>query len=467
MSQLQRPPAPSHLPFLWRSLLARRDPSELGLRLFREHGDVVWLRGPGKNAYLVSDPALIKHFLIDNALGHYQRNPLPPVRSIVMGASLARLEGADWMRHRRMLQPAFQRERLLARLPMMVEVMRRLLDTRWEPHARGGEPMEAFPEATRLVVSTLGQLVCSEELPDDLCEVLFRYLVFSIEPDPLLSQLGLLPPWLARHYIKFHRPHIPDAGRRINSFAWSMVRKRLKWSEQPDDMLGLLINARDASGERLTEQELRDELVELVFGGQVGTSCGLAFMWHHLSQRPDVSGRLADEVERVLGGRPPEVGDLGNLRYVSHVFDETLRLHPPSPGVSRFAVQDDTLGGYHVPAGTEVVASTYVMHRHPKYWKDPEVFDPGRFAPEQAQERPRYVYLPFGGGQRVCIGAMLASLLATVSTSLIAQRYRLEPVPGRKMKPLTAGAHFPENLWLKVSPAHPRARSSEPHVAAG
>jgi cytochrome P450 len=468
MAQHPRPPAPSALPFTFKSLWARRNIAPVFMDLFREHGEVVWLRnsrGPG--VYLISNPTLIKQFLADNALNNYQRNPTPGPRSIVMGASLSNLEGPSWMRHRRMLQPAFLRERLLAQVPRMAEVMQGVLDTRWEPHARGGEPMEMFPAAARLVVSTLGQLVCSEVPPDDVCDAMFRYMHFAIEPIPLMLQLGLLPPWLMGHHLQFFHPEAMPAGRKVNAYAWEMVRKRLTWSEQPDDILGMLINARDASGERMTEQELRDELVELVFGGQVGTSSGMAWMWHELSREPEVAGRLADEVERALGGRLPEAGDLGSLQYVSQVFEESLRLHPPSPGINRVAVQEDTLGGYHVPVGTEVVASAYIMHRHPEYWRDPEVFDPSRFAPEQVQARPRFVYIPFGAGQRVCIGAMLATHIAIMSTSLVAQRYRLESVPGRKMVPLTGSTHFPGRFWLKVSPARRRLPATQPRVAAG
>lgn len=152
---------------------------------------------------------------------------------------------------------------------------------------------------------------------------------------------------------------------------------------------------------------------------------------------------------------------------MTQVFDETLRLHPPAPGQGRIAIKEDTLGGYHVPAGTLVVGSTYAMHRHPDYWTEPEVFDPSRFSPEKVKDRPRFLYLPFGAGQRVCIGSMLASLMATLSTVLVVQRYRLEAVPEKKVRPLTGGAHFPDNLWLKVPPARSTTPESRPSAVAG
>jgi cytochrome P450 len=140
---------------------------------------------------------------------------------------------------------------------------------------------------------------------------------------------------------------------------------------------------------------------------------------------------------------------------------------PPAPGQGRIAIKEDTLGGYHVPVGTTVFGSTYAMHRHPDYWTEPEVFDPSCFSPEKVKERPRFLYLPFGAGQRVCIGSMLASLMATLSTVLLTQRYRLEAVPGKKVRPLTGGAHFPDNLWLKVLPARAGAPASRPSAVAG
>lgn len=454
MSKLRRPPAPPMLPLLWNLFRARRDANPLHLRLFREYGDIVWIRDLHGSTYLVSNPAYIKHFLADQAVNNYPKNPTLPPRSAVMGHSISTIEGAAWLRHRRMLQPAFQRERLLAGVPRMVEGLQRQLDAYWEPHARSGEPMAVHAATSRLVVSTLGPLVFSEDLPDDVCDAVYWYMLNAIEPPPLVSLVG--PRFLERAWYDRHHPKALPAARRINAFSWEVVRKRMALSEQPDDMLGLLINARDSAGERLTDREVRDEFVELIYGGQVGTGNGLAWMWHYLANGPELFERLSGEVERVLGGRAPGVSDLKGLAYLMQVFDETLRLHPSSSGLARTAIKEDTLGDYDIPVGTTLATSTYVMHRHPAYWKDPEVFDPERFTPEQVQARPRFVYIPFGAGQRVCIGAMLASLIATLSTALIAQRYRLEPVPGKKVEPLTGGAHYPGNLWLKVLPARPR-----------
>jgi cytochrome P450 len=437
---------------LWRQVQTGGNPYALYLRLFQEYGDIVWLKGPGGGVYLVNDPAHIKHFLVDSAAGNYPKNFMAPERGIVLGESLSTSEGAAWLRHRRMVQPGFQRDRLLASVPKLVKAIRAELDAHWEPKLRSGEPLEVFPAMSRLVVSTLGQLVCSESLPDDVCDAVFQYMLFAVRPRTLVERQNL-PPKLQHLYLRRFHPQVLPAARRINTYGWEVIRRRMALAEQPDDMLGLMINARDEKGERMTEREVRDEFVEHFYGGQVSTGIGLSFMMHLLAQHPEVRQRLEDEVARVLHGREPAAEDLKQLRYVSQVFEETLRLHPPAPGISRPAIKDDTIGGYDVPVGTMVSTSTYVMHRHPKYWTDPERFDPERFSPEQAQARPRFVYIPFGGGQRVCIGAMLASLIATATSALVAQRYQLEPVPGKKMRTLTGSTHFPVDLWMKVLPA--------------
>ncbi|WP_205526019.1 cytochrome P450 [Pyxidicoccus trucidator] len=456
MRPLKRPPAPSSLSMFWNALGTGDNAYPMLFRLFQKYGDIVWLRGPGGGMYLVSNPAFIKHFLVDNAASNYPKNYMAPQRGIVLGASLSTTEGAEWLRHRRMAQPGFQRDRLLASVPKIVKSIRGQLEERWEPKLRSGEPLEVFPAMSRLVVSTLGQLACSEEFPDDVCEAVFQFMVYAVRPRTRVER-SQLPRKLMNLYYQRFQPQVLPAARRIDTFAWEVVRRRMALAEQPDDMLGLMINARDEKGEPMKEQEVRDEFVELFFGGQVSTGIALSFMWHLLALHPEVRERLVDEVDRTLNGREPTAEDLKQLRYVSQVFEETLRLHPPAPGISRPAIKDDTLGGYDVPAGTMVSASSYVMHRHPEFWTDPERFDPERFSAEKAQARPRFAYMPFGGGQRVCIGAMLASLIATSASALVAQRYRLEHVPGKKMRLMTGTTHFPANLWMKLLPARATA----------
>ncbi|NMO16176.1 cytochrome P450 [Pyxidicoccus fallax] len=469
MSKLHRPPAVPLIPYIWHSLRERRDINKAFLRFFEKYGDIVWLRPPGGSVYLVTNPAYIKHFLADAAVNNYPKNMQAGQRGIVMGQGLSSSEGAHWKRHRRMIQPAFQRDKVTALTPKIVGVIERLLDTRWEALARAGTPVELFPEMSRLVISAMGQIVYSEDPPDDVCEAAFHYMLYSIRVRSVVEEYLPMPRKLRRTYFLTNFPKVLPAAKRLNEFVWEKVRARMALAEQSDDLAGHFITTTDEKGEKLTDVEVRDEFIEFLYGGHVSAGIGLSWMWYCLTQYPEVRERMFDTVDRALGGRLPTVQDLPALQYVSQVFDETLRHYSPAPGMGRPAVQDDKLGEYDVPKGTMLMSSAYVMHRHPAYWKDPHTFDPSRFEPEQVRARPRFVYLPYGAGQRVCIGAQLASMIATLASAMVAQRFRLELMPGKPVQAVTGGAHYPENLWMKVVSARarlPASTSSEAPLAA-
>lgn len=459
MATLHRPPTVPFIPYFWHALRERRDINKAFMRFFEMCGDIVWMRQPGRSTYLITHPTYVKHVLADNAVNNYPKNFLSGIRGIVLGEGISSSEGAHWKRHRRMIQPAFQRDKVLAMTPRIVSVVERLLDTRWEAHARSGAPVEIFREMSRLVVSSMGQIIASEDLPDDVGDAAFEYMHYSIRARSLVEQLPM-PGKLTLMYLRRKFPKVRPSALRLNDYVWEKVRERMARSEQADDIAGHLINAKDENGEKFTDVEVRDEFIEFLYGGHVSTGIGLSWMWYCLSQYGEVRERMFDTVDRALGGRSPTVQDLPALQYVSQVFDETLRLYSPAPGMGRPAIQDDKIGEYDVPKGTLIISSAYVMHRHPAYWKDPYTFNPGNFEPEQVRARPRFVYLPFGAGQRVCIGAQLAQLIATLASAMVAQRYRLELVPGTRVEPVTGGAHYPENLWMKIVPARARLSSS-------
>lgn len=453
MSESSRPPGPSTLSFVWSQVKPGRASNLEALRDYqRRYGDIVWLKAPGLHMYLVSNPAYIKHFVVDNAVDTYAKL-LFNQRGIVMGHALSTSNGAYWKRHRRMVQTAFLRERLNSLVPRISQEVHRVLDRHWEPRVRGGEPVDLLREMSRLAVSVLLELTCSEPPSDELGDTVFTYLRGSLlEVSTVLARVPL-PRFVSRRLRAWRHPDFIPAAHRLDAFAREKVASRLKLTEQPDDMLAQMMKARDEKGEGMSELELRDELVDLFYGGHISTAIGLSWMQYCLARHPEVAERMRGEVERTLGGRSPETADLEGLRYVSQVFDETLRHFPPAHAFVRIATQPDTLGGYDVPAGTQMLASAYVMHRLPEFWEKPEAFHPEHFSPEQVRTRPRFVYLAFGAGQRMCVGSHLASLIATVVASVLVQRYRLELVSEQSVRFVASGTFRPANLWVKVLPA--------------
>jgi cytochrome P450 len=185
----------------------------------------------------------------------------------------------------------------------------------------------------------------------------------------------------------------------------------------------------------MSDRQLRDEVMTIFLAGHETTANALTWTWYLLSRNPDAEARLHDELDRVLGGRTPSFADLRELPYSRMVIEETLRLYPPAWAIGRFAAGDDEVGGYRIPATSQLVMSPYVTHRHPEFWDLPEAFDPERFLPEKAAGRPRFAYFPFGGGPRQCIGADFAMIEAQLALATVAQRYRLRLPPGRVVEP--------------------------------
>jgi cytochrome P450 len=255
--------------------------------------------------------------------------------------------------------------------------------------------------------------------------------------------------------------------RKLDEIVYEMIRVRRASNRQGDDLLSLLLHAQDVDGSRMTDAQLRDEAVTLFLAGHETTAIALSWTLYLLSQHPEVQGRLADEVRAVLGGRRPTLADLPRLAYAEQVVKESMRLYPPVYGVGREAVRDSEIRGYAVPKGTTVFISQWVIHRDPRFYPEPLVFRPERWAGEAARSLPKFAYLPFGGGPRLCIGNTFAMMEAVLILVTLIGRFRFELEPGQNVVPFPAitlrprgGIHM--RLWERsaaLGDAAPRAAS--------
>jgi cytochrome P450 len=225
--------------------------------------------------------------------------------------------------------------------------------------------------------------------------------------------------------------------RRLDAFIYDLIEHRRREGEDRGDVLSMLLQARDEeTGAALGDEEIRDELITLLIAGHETVASALTWCWMLLSQHPTVRERMEAEVDEVVGnGRLPTPADLENLPFTRRVFAEALRLYPPAWLITRRAIADDPVptaeGEHTIAAGSLLILSPYVAHRHPEFWPNPLGFDPDRFAPDAAGERPRFAYIPFGGGPRLCIGDRFALMEAPLIMTAVTQRYRLNLVPGR------------------------------------
>jgi cytochrome P450 len=235
-----------------------------------------------------------------------------------------------------------------------------------------------------------------------------------------------------------------DSMATLEGYLGRVIHERRERPGDHDDLLAMLLAARDPeTGEPMSDQQLFDEVVTLFFAGHETTAQALTWTWYLLAQHPAAESQLHDEVDRVLGGRLVTADDVTQLEYTRMVVEEAMRLYPPIWVFVRDAYEDDVIGDYHIPAGSMIVLSQYITHRHPDLWQEPERFDPERFRPERAKERPRYAYFPFGGGPRICLGIHFALLEAVVAVAMLAQRYRLRLVHGQHIEPKMVGTLRP------------------------
>lgn len=382
--------------------------------------------------FLIADPAGIKQVMLDK-VANYPKSPLDRgVFTALFGEGLLSSEGETWRVHRRIMAPAFDPRSVAAYLPAMAEETEGFA-RRWDQLPAGAE-VDVSDDMTALTFEIIARTMFSADAADMAVvtdEALhqtqmkaFDFNVFDILP--------VIGPMRMRKRMKVVEgifAPMDGAVRRL------IDQRQASPDAAPQDLLGRLVAAMDEeTGAKMSAKEVRDEVVTIFVAGHETTAAAMTFVWYVLSQHPAVEARLHAELDAVLGGRPPTEADLPQLTYTRQVIDETMRLFPPAPGVStRIALEADEVCGVRIPKGAAVLVAPWVTHRHRRYWEDPERFDPDRFSPARSVGRPRFAFIPFGAGPRVCIGAAFAQAEATLILATLAQRFRPRMTPGHQV----------------------------------
>jgi cytochrome P450 len=420
-------------------------------RLIREkqrHGDIVYFPNPRAPAWLLTHPDHAQHVLADNATNYISMAGTRP--NPLLGKGLfAAPHGDSWLRQRRLVQPVFHRPRLAR----MVEGMAgdvQVMAERWASHVGTGEPVELLSEMRRLVVGMLGTSVFSSNMYESnaTLRAALDYFTRDIHgPHDSVPMLlaEILTSILGMPIRGSRSKRFLAAVEQVNTIFYGLIAERRQAPAGKDDILAMLLEARDTQGVALTDTEVRDELVSLYVGGHESTAVALTWTAYELALNPDVQRRVRDELTTVLGGQPPTFESLQNLPYTRAVVDETLRVHPPAWQLVRRAAREDQLGGWTVQPRTLMVVSPYLLHRHPDFWKEPERFLPERFLPGQKEGRHRYAYLPFGAGQRQCVGNGYTLTLLTVVLATLLPRFELRLAPDYQLVPMSGSTHRPRN----------------------
>jgi len=411
-------------------------------------GDLVRLRLGANYIHLVNHPDYIKQILQDNNRNYAKDTRVIKNIKAFAGENIFTGEGGFWLKRRRLMQPMFHRQQIALFGAVKSAAASELLDE-WAA-LPPDHVLDLDDEMMRITLKIVGRALFSVELTGDSAALgdsfgqVSEYVVFRVR-HPFYVPLGV--PTARNRRVRASRDTIDTIIDRI-------IQERLHSTAEHHDLLSLLMSVRDEeTGEGLTPIELRREMITMVFAGHETTANTLTWAWYLLSQNPEAEARLHAELDRVLAGRVPTMDDVPALTYTRMVIDETIRLYPPAWIFGRAAHQTDALGEYAIPAGSVTLISPYTMHRHPRYWDQPDHFMPERFAPGQSEARPRFAYLPFGGGPRLCIGQPFALAEATLLLAALAQRYTLRLVPGTVVKPeprITLGMASP--LAMTLSP---------------
>jgi cytochrome P450 len=406
-------------------------------RCAREHSDVVSVRVGPRRLALVSHPDGVEEVLATRSR-HYVKNFAQRMLAPWLGKGLILSEGEFWLRQRRLMQPAFRRERVASYGDAMVALTRRMLDS-W----REGETRDVHDELTRLTLAIAARTLFDADLTDRANDISQSLLLMMDDFNARFRNLFAAPLWLPTAANRRTRLGI----RRLREVIDRIVAERRRSGADRGDLLSILLRARDEEGDggRMTDQQVRDEVMTLLLAGHETTANALSWTWYLLAQNPEAADRLAAEASEVLGGRPATAADLSQLPYAERVVLESMRLYPPVYAYGREAVQDTEVMGYRIPKGWTVVMSQWVIHRDPRFFADPERFDPDRWADGLAQRLPRYAYFPFGGGPRVCIGSAFAQLEAVLILATLAREYHFTLDPAHPVEVNAAVTLRPRN----------------------
>jgi cytochrome P450 len=394
-------------------------------RMYGEEASVVKVPFlPGRWLYLCTRPEASKWVLQENQKNYrkaFTYNFLKPV----VGEGLLTSEGDFWLRQRRLVAPLFHRKQLDSYGVVMQATIEELLED-WDRLPKGAL-VDVSAAMSQVTLSIAGKLLFNRDIGrdarwiGDAMVLLFRDVnerILSVVPIP-------------RQVPTPHNRRVQEALDRLESMVYGLIAERRGREEAHDDLLSLFMLAEDEdAGRRMTDREIRDELLTFVIAGHDTTSNLMSWALYLLSKHPSIRRKLREEVVAKVAGRVPTLEEARELTYTSQVIDETLRLYPPAWVVEREPIEDDVIDGYYVEAGNVVSTGPYFIHHNAGVWKNPEGFDPDRFAAGgEAESLHRYAHFPFGGGPRKCVGADFALLEARLLLAAIVKNYDVDLQP--------------------------------------
>ncbi len=437
----------------------RRDMLAFYADMRDRYGDLVYMRIGQFRDYTVFHPDLVKEVLVTKAR-HFRR--MAWQRRVLAqwnGNSILLSEGEFWRRQRRLVQPAFQSRRLHDYGQAMVACTERMTGGWDQALDDGACEVEVVKAMTDLTIHIIGKTLFGVEVAGAARQLGEAVAVLNeVAIDELLYPIRL-PGWIPTAYQRRKRQAIAL----LDTTVRSMIRERRATHEDHGDLLSMLLLAVDLEGDGsgMTDEQARDEAMTLLLAGHDTTAAGLSWLWYVLARFPEIQAQVLEELHEVLRGRLPTAEDVPKLHYTEMVIKETLRMYPPAIGtLGRQAVEDVEIGGFNLRKGAVVRVLTYPLHHDPRWFPQPERFDPRRFAPGRIERIPPHAYLPFGSGPRVCIGSTFAMTEMVLILATVLPRYQLSIAPGQNPPELSVRLSLRPKGGLRMTVARRPGREA-------
>jgi cytochrome P450 len=423
---------------------------------FKKYGSIfrIWI-GPSP-WIVVSDPEDVKQILTNK--GDCYEMPLRINLELFIGNGLLRSRGEFWKRQRKLLNPLFSIPNLRILQPTMVEITRRLIE-KWNAKLQSGDlVLDMFHEMQNLTLDIIGKCAFGLEfdflndklMPPEQKKIFSEFIDFlsSNEPNQIFSMLTISFPILNKIPSKFRN----EARRKINNLdtlSKQIIQKRRASTDNQKDLLGILVHTK-VEGESMSDEQICDEMRTFLLAGHETTSSTLQWALYHLSKNPEVVKKITEEVNSVIGDRDPTYDDISQLRYISMVINETMRVNPTVPILARASVKENTIHGYTIPKGVFILTPPWLVHHNPEVWANPETFDPMRWKERDSEANP-YSFFPFSSGPRACIGKHFSLIETKIAIAMIFRSFTFE-LKEEKIVPRVSVTMRPSSLKMRVIP---------------
>ena len=381
-----------------------------------------------RQAYLISDPAFIRQVLLEKFENYNKETPTYQAIQLVLGRGMFTSHGPLWKKNRRLAQPAFHGHRVQRFGPILERISRRFAD-RWEEHGRRGEPVDASEDMMKITLEGVSEVLFGSDISESSGEINHVFPIVLKSLAFRVTRPLRWPDWMPiRRNLAFR-----EALGSLNKVVDGLIQKRRQKLAEIEampadarDLLSTLMLAQDEeTGERMSDTQLRDEVMTLMIAGHETTANALTWLWYLLDQHPEEQARLHQELETEVGDREPTVSDLPQLKRLKMVISESLRLYPPVWTFDRRAIAADTLGTTKIVPGDLIIISPYGIQRNPAFWSDPDTFRPERFEPGHEEQKNKFLFLPFGAGPRICLGQSFAMMESLLIMATLLNRFRV------------------------------------------